>query len=391
MNNSHRLDLIYKVNASINLFCSPILFLILLFQFFLSLAWLVCIFRKLLKRSKTLKSTNIKTKQLWNEMWNNHYSYEIRDLFLIMICLCESAFVIITVAYGVIYFFVILPYRTNTKMRFSEILQYRQDSDHVYDFGKGFFLSLFHFEDRLVRALLFFTPYCLMIFVRILTQFMVHKYSFYSYNMNLKMKFGISLSFAIALYIVGLFRIFMAPFYIITAFAILFEYLVTIKVTRQLRRLLKQRLTDALNNESADICSYYKTVYGNYKNFSVVLLLSLFFQITSISIFCIHSVVVTMLVSPGDWFEFIFYQSNVSNIVYLFNSHPNVIKYNLSVCSIQEAFLTIGLSLQIVPYLFVSLRTLLRAIKRRARGYNVNTMLIQRLIERHNNDYARNH
>ena len=367
-------------NASINLFCSPILSLNLLLVFILSLSWLVCILRQLMNRNKKLKLRMIRNYKEWREMLNNHNSYRIRDMFLIMICLCESAQLPIILAFYII----------SGKLKQYKAFDKSISGHDTYSFERGFYLSLFHFDFRLFRALIVVQIYCLIVFVRILTQFLVHKYSFYKYNLKLITKLGISLSFLLVLFISGLFRKLMIPFYIIIAFALLLEYLVLVKVTRQLRRLLKQRLTDALNNESVDICIYYKIVYGNYKCFSVVLLLSLFFQCAFFFIFCIHSVVVTILAFPNDWFAKILYLPEGRNM-FQFAYHPNVILYNLIVSSIQEILFTIGFCIQTVPYLFVSALNLFRSIKKRIKGSSINTILIQRLIDKHNNDYEQNH
>ena len=193
----------------------------------------------MIKRKRKIKSRNIRNEHKQKEALNNHISYRIRDVFLIMICLCESALFPIILLYGYTSYNVRLQYFIDKrdfvhKLR-SHIFEHLQNSDYVFSFSDGFYLSLFHFDLRLLRVLIIVTFYSLIMFVRILTQFLVRKYSFYKYNLNLKTKLSISLYFLLILFISGLIRMFMVPFYFTIAFATLFEFLLLTKVTRQLR------------------------------------------------------------------------------------------------------------------------------------------------------------
>ena len=378
---SYLLELPHKINVSINTFCFPVFVLSIATLFILSLSWSVSIVRGLMRRHKIFKLSNFRDETERKEMFNNHKSYRTRDIFLIIICLFESSLLPNYLIYASTRKLVVGRNFNSTSLT----------GVHAYGFEQEFYFSLFYPTIRLLRTLLVIEIYSLLIFVRILTQFLVHKYSFYKYNLNLKTTLSISLSFLFVLFICGLTRVLLAPFYFTIAFAILFEYLLLVKVTMKLRRLLKRRLTDAVINESVHICLYYKTVYGNYKCFSIVLLLSLFFLCASYLIFCIHSVVVTILVLPNDWFSLVLYRPEILNMHQQLNSHPNVRIYNLFVCSIQELFLTFGMCLQTASYLFVSLINLFRSIRKRMRGNNINAMLIQKLIEKHNNAYERNY
>ena len=377
-----------RINISVNIFCAPVLTLNISLLTVLSIVWLVCIYKELMRRNKKLKSREIRNTQEENEVLNNHNSYKVRDWFLLIICLCEAVLLPIIIIYGLLSFSAHKHYRNYNYSSLSDIIKPHKITVYVNSFEQTFYLSLFHMGLRISRALVITTLYVPLILVRILTQFLVRKYSFYKYHFNLKPKLGSSLCFLFVLFICGLIRVFLAPFYIIIGFAILFEYLFLVRVTIQLRRLLKQRLTDALNNENVSICVYYKTVNGNYKYFSIVLLLSLFFLCTAHFIFCIHSVVVTILVLPNNWFSFILYRHEILDIDRQMDSHPNVQAYNLFICCVYQIFLTIGLSLQMVPYLFVSLLKIVRSIRKIRRRSSINAMLIHKLIEKHNNEYG---
>ena len=248
---------------------------------------------------------------------------------------------------------------------------------------------------RILRTLTTTSFYTLFLLIRILTQYLVHPYSYYKLPFWYKFKLGISLLIITTLFICGVVRQVVLIHFICIVLVVIYEFICIFIATKKLRLLLTQRLNDAImhENQSTGVIRYYKIANKDYKLFSTVLLIALFFQTIAFSILCIHPIVVTIIAFPNSWIESILYLPQ-KDIAAHFGTHHIAVAYNLIVCSIEEVFVTTGFSLQVIPYFLVSFIRLIRNIKKRVkanRSIPGENSLLTKLIEENQVAYRRNH
>ena len=125
----------------------------------------------------------------------------------------------------------------------------------------------------------------IFLFVNILTQYLVHTYSYYQRVFKLNQKIIISISFLIILFILGLIKPLILLQYTLTSLLIISQFIILCNATSKLQKLLKQRLNDSITheNQSVSVIRYYQLAYREYRLCSVILLTSLFFQMVGFS------------------------------------------------------------------------------------------------------------
>ena len=124
------------------------------------------------------------------------------------------------------------------------------------------------------------------------------------------------------------------------------------------------------------LCSFQNN--REYRLSSVILLISLFFQMVGFSINLIQPVVMEIF--------------DLINLKETFLS--NVYVYDLMISTLEIIFLSIGLSMLIIPYCIVSIRRLIRYLKKihekNTRNLGKNT-IIQQLLQNNYDAYYRSH
>ena len=376
-----------------NLILCPILFTNFIVILFLSISWSVYLFNELLKISleyrNALKSRNFISEHQWLHDIRNLYSKKVKNIFLIAICLSECIIFLSILVYEILYMYArhvkiqnIIPFSSSFKI-----------SSFSVDFG--FYNSMNHTQLRFFKTLTTTSMYVLFLLIRILTQYLVHQYSYYKFPFRFKFKLAISLLIIFSLFICGVVRQLELIHFICIVLVVIYEFICICIATKKLRLLLTQRLNDAITheNQSTGVIRYYKIANKDYKLFSTVLLIALFFQTIAFSIFCIHPIVVTIIAFPDSWIESILYLPQ-KDIAAHFYTHHIVVAYNLIVCTLEEVFCIIGFTLQAIPYLLVSLIRLIRNIKKKVIANRISpelNPLLTELIEENQVAYRRNH
>ena len=366
---------IRNYNIIISITCQPIIITEILCLFILSIAWSIYLFMKILKDKKshkmTMKYQNSKPDYLLKNKVKIFNTNKTKNILLILICLSECAIVLSFILYQV----------------------GKQEIHHP--FHKRFHFHQFLVETRYIGSLknwvirisnvITTTALCaLFLLVRILTQFLIHQYSYYKSSLKLKRKLIFAISLLVIISILGLIRPLILLQYALTVLVIIYEFIFIAILTKRLLRLLKQRLNDARlhENQSYRVVLYYRIAYADYKYSSTALLLALFFQVIAFSINFLHPIVMMLVVYPNMEFNGVR------------RTHIFAQEYDSMVSSLEQIFLTICFILLISPYLIVSLRCIIQYIKKiRSADRQVprRSSRVQRLLDDNYNAYVLYH
>ena len=388
------IQLATKLNSGINTVLGPIFYFNGIVILFLSISWSLYLFNEILKVSlkykKALKSRNFISEHQWLHDIRNLYSKKVRNIFLIAICLSECIIFVSILVYEILYMYA----------RHVKIIKINplNSSDKVFGSFRvafGFYYSMNHTQLRIFKTLITTSFYTLFLLIRILTQYLVHQYSYYKFPFWFKFKLAISLLIITTLFICGVVRQLVLNHFICVVLVVIYEFICICIATKKLRLLLTQRLNDAImhENQSTGVIRYYKIANKDYKLFSTVLLIALFLQTIAFSILCIHPIVVTIIAFPNSWIESILYLPQ-KDIAAHFSTHHIAVAYNLIVCSIEEVLITTGYSLQVIPYFLISFIRLIRNLKKRVianRNIPGENSLLTQLIKENQVAYRRNH
>ena len=333
-----------------------------------SISWAFYFVRKLWKDYRkekiTFKMRDNQPEYLWINAMENFKSNRIKNIFLLAICLSETVYTL-----SILLFLAFDRLTGSILSGFGKDMEMWTNNPSVsfpgyYELiGTTFLRTTWSFIIIPLSALAFF--------IRILTQYMVHQYSYYKPHLNIKFQVYISLTPLLVLFIL------MTVFKLITVCSIcivlllVHEYILLIIASRKLCLLLRQHLYDAIRheNQSKLVILYYQIAYKEYKYCSIIILIALFAQFTGASLYLLNQIVIHFV-------EYTSYWSLLTPIT----------------CSLlQLMFISIGTSIQIILYLIVSIRRLVRYIYKRI---NVNKQIssmssLKRLIAEHNTAYIR--
>ena len=351
--------------------------------FILSIFWSIYLIIQIIKDNKK-KKIELKTQKpeymLENHM-KNFSSNRTKKILLIAICMSECALVLSIYLYQIGKFDMIgnaHPYQS-PQSSFIHLNEF-----HVY---ARYTNSLSHGVIRVSNVISTSSIYATFLFVRILTQFLIHQYSYYKSSLKLKRKLIFAISLLVTLSILGLIRPLILLQYALTVLVIIYEFIFIAILTKRLLRLLKQRLNDARlhENQSYRVVLYYRIAYADYKYSSTALLLALFFQVIAFSINFLHPIVMTLVVYPSMEFNGVFTIPRTS--MYVIPQFAQ--EYDMIISSLEAIFLTTGYSLLIAPYLLVSLRRFFRYIKRRSgcSDVSVKNSKFQKLLKNNHDAY----
>ena len=308
------------------------------------------------------------SKEVWENSMNNFKSNRIKNTFLLFICLNEVG-TMISINCSIAYFVPQIISRTGSV----------QDTLNAFKFTYGFTNGIhifIHLEEnnvfRVFNAISIISTYCATLSIRVLTQYMVDKYSFYKPHISLRTELTMPLLILLPLFIMGTVSLLIKIFYIILLFA-----------SKKLCLLLKQRLTDATlhENQPEYVKLYYRLAYREYKCSSRIFLFAYMLEILGLFLYCIQPVVMATI---GIDFKYQNANKIYKNVIY---------NYDLIVNSIELVLLTLAASIQIILYSIVSLRRLARNIYNRIRkntNISASYPLIRKMIGRNQSAYMMN-
>ena len=361
-----QLSFVSEFTAIITTVCYPALFLNLFVLFLLSTLWSVYLLRKLIVDFYSHKKKNslrrFTQKYIWQNNLKNSKSNQIKNILLLVICITECILTFsllyyvslrIAIDYGRIH-------------RISLRIQYKISPS--YDIYETLINSN---RFRICNAAYTISVSSVTLFVRILTQYMVEQYSYYKSHMNLKLEIIIPISCLVAMLIMGIIPQLIMLYNICIVLFIIREYILLFIESKKLRLLLKQRLEDAIHheNQSKDVILYYKIAQKEYKYCSIILLISFFLHNFGLSLYCLEPILMTIVAYPNTWFSSIDYKYNQE----YFDFIKTVLTYDEFVIISEIILITLGTSLQIIPYLIVSIRRTLRVFWKRFRPQRENT------------------
>ena len=370
----------FKFNSVINYIFGPVLYLNFLLILSFSCAWALYLIMKILKDLKEKKLTSKQhgslPEYIWREKMANFETNRIKNLFLLVICLSECG-VSSSVGWTIV--------NTIGTLHVS-------NSNYTRNFGfcSGYlvYISLeFDTVFRISNAITTISVYSVSSLLRILTEYMVYHYSFYKIRRNLKLDIKIFLTCFLALLTMGCLSLSQKLYHICIVLALFYEFIFLVAGSKRLSKLLKQRFLDALyhENQPTYIKRYYALANREYKFFSTIFLTAFLLQNVGVSLWCIQPVIMA-----------IFYENSYLNEAK--NKSYGIIYgmwvYDLIIYSILLILLTLGTSLQIITYLAVSLRYILRNICRRIRQSRTDSLYHARmrpLIEGNQSAYMMNH
>ena len=383
-------EVIITTNAVINDICSVLIFSECLTLLILSMSWSVYLCRKVIKEYRKYKSVlqleNIISEHQFRNMVKNFFSNQVKNMFLISICVCEFLFVSSFVI-NQLGRLVVLHGRNVTKEINTNPYRHIQ---YGYTLNHRFYYPRSYLYFRFSTLLTSISIYTMFISVRILTQYLTHQYSFYKSELRMKRRIALPLISALILVTLGLIPPLLFLHFILIVPAIVYEFLLCIIATKKLSRSLKQRLFDAKNHEaqSYDVIRYYTIANKEYKLCSTVLLTFLLLHVIALSILYIHPLVMTCVILKSECFSIFLHGSD--NKWKTSPTNPYAYSYNDTICSLSEIMITIGFSLQIIPYFLVSIRRMKRYIANKLNSdkhTSRKSSLTEKLIRNNNEAY----
>ena len=313
----------------------------------LTLLWSVCIIHQLNKEHKNykivLKSQSSLPAYICQNKLRNYLTKITIQQFLLAICLNECVYVLtILISDDADRYISLSDNSTLIVKSFVDFIEIQ------YRFRTGFvfYHSLNNISLRAVNTLITILLYSLFSLIRILIQFLVHRYSYYQYEFKLKLKLYTLLWFIIVLSFLGLFRPLVLLHYLVIVLAVIYEFIKMLVGNRKLGSLLKQRLDDAIKHEnhSKSVVLCYQTVYREHKHFSTILLIAFSFQTISFTIY--------FIAYPDTLYTLFIYGLKEDMHINL-KSHPVGLVLNSLVCTVEQALFIITTSLQILPSIMV--------------------------------------
>ena len=343
----------------------------------MSIFWSIYLIIQMMKDQKKYKlklnTQYCRTNWCRDNVMKNNKSNKIKNAFLIVVCLSECIFCMST------YFYesgklsektVEQPHQLNIILSFN----------HEFLTTRRYTESLRNPVIMISNTITAISVCSIFLFVNLLTQYLVHTYSYYQREFRLKRKIITSISFLSFLFILGLIKPIILLQYILIVLWIISQFIILCSATNKLQKLLKQRLKDSITheNQSVSVIRYYQFVYREYKYCSIILLISLFLQMVGLSINFIQPVI-----------------KEIIDIIHLIEMFPSyVFIYDLMISTLEQVFMSIGLSVLIIPYFIVSIRRLVRFLRKTYKESTSNlgkNTRIQQLLQNNYDAYYRSH
>ena len=382
-------DWIYQINAYNDTLCSPFLILNGLIGFFLSFIWSAYIiiqlirdhqYVKKLKKCKILRSAAEFHKQ--KICLKSLKNMRIKWLLFLAICLSELGLCFMLAMYSAAI------YRMFDKYFHDDFFK-RAHKNFLAHFDTGLWVmyALKSFGVRIFGLLVAFSIYTNITLVRILTEFMCSVYDYFTINPYVFPKLLFSFATVSVIILVGLFRQLMIFGQLAFCVALFHQLILFFIAMRRLKKLLFKRLFDSRTHESGNPSQirFFKKRYFDFKIASPIILVALFFYILSFSLMFIHPIIMMISHRPDKWLNVVLYGQEWK-ITYTGPENT----YSCLISAIIQSFLTLGSTLQMLPYLLISLRLLCSNIKNKFKNqqeFHNNRKWIKAAIKRNYQHY----
>ena len=363
--------------------CIPIILLGQSCIFTLSLIWSFYIIyqmmrdKQIFKRTKKLK--NIMRESEFTKIVDNTNIRRVKNLFFLVICLCECGIPIS----------ILLDFVFNIDRGHDQKLEWPHSLPY-YSFRNSFYHSLFFISRRITVIILFMFFYSIIAYARLLSEFLCCKYDYYETKPYLCIRILLSFCIALVLMLIGLFRQLFLFSFIGILLAQMYQFIQLCFAVRKLKRSLYKRLFDAqyLECQPLYVVNYFRRAHWNFKYASAILLIALFLQMLGYSILYIHSIITMFVYFPHTWLNTILYGTDETFHSSIFTEISEAFTTDLV-----YIIITLGTILQVLPYLFVSIRLLCRNIGNKFGKIEnkYDYFQIKAMITRNNDAYLRNH
>ena len=371
--------LMKNVNEKTNAICAYVLNFDTACLVVMSISWSIYLIIQMIKDRKKYKlkinTQYCRTDWCRDNKMKNYKSNVIKNILLVVVCLSECILCLSSYSYESGR----LGHRTHEQSyphQFNKILDQKSEFLTTKMYTKSLRNPLIMISNMITAI----SVCSIFLSVNLLTQYLVHTYSYYQREFKLKRRIVISISFLSFQIILGLIKPTILLQYILIFFLIIYQFITLCIATNKLQKLLKQRLKDSITheNQSVSVIRYYQLVYREYRYGSIILLTSLFLQMVGFSIHFIQPVV-----------------SEITEVIHLKEMLPLYVHtYDLMISALEEVFLSIGLSMLIISYFIVSIRRLVRYLRKTYKESTTNlgrNSRIQRLLQNNYDAYYRAH
>ncbi|KAI6649437.1 hypothetical protein LOD99_11802 [Oopsacas minuta] len=376
------------INRGVNAACGPVVVITTFFLLILSFCWSLYFLTGVIKgfRKKEVYINRDMKEEVIKSILQNQKNNQIKIFILFAICASECTFIVSLLVFSCTHY-----------LRDNEVINPKNlFSSPFHKISLTYSDSLYSTWSRFQSTVCFNFFLCLLLLIRILTQYMANCYSFFHSNYSLKFQFIQSVVMLIALTLIGTFQITIFLYRILYNIYIIYQFILFLRASTNLRKVLYKRFFDAKvhENQSLHVIAYYKRAHKEYKITSVLLALALLGHITSVCIVSLNQLIVALLYQPGKFADVIF--GHGLNIT-LKNLPISLKAYNQLISSLSEISFTLGMCMLVSPYIFVTLNYIVFFTKRRIRStkyrftYFSDPDKVKALISKHNYTYTINH
>ncbi|KAI6649356.1 Protein MCM10-like [Oopsacas minuta] len=281
------------INRGVNAVCGPVVAITAFLLLILSFCWSLYLLTGVIKgfRKKERYINRDMKEEVIESILKNKKNNRIKNFILFAICVSECTFIVSLLAFS----------STHYLRDKDDIIPKKLFSSSFHKISFTFSDSLYSTWARFQSTVCFNFFLFLILLIRILTQYMANCYSFFHSNYSLKFQFIRSVVMLIALTFIGTFQITIFLYRILYNIQIIYEFILFLRASTNLRKVLYKRFFDAKvhENQSPHVIAYYKRAHTEYRITSVLLALALLGHIASMCILSLHQLIVTVLYQPG--------------------------------------------------------------------------------------------
>ena len=348
----------------------------------LSIIWCVILVAQVYSQSKIFKyqsrSRCVMDRNKWNRLERNYKLKRSTNFLLILLCIIEIS-VSVTVISGWGYSISISTINTYLHM---QVLQPFINN----------FQNLISIECRLLIGFSISALISMLDIITMITMCFIECYAFYPSKCKRPVCYGFTRLGVKILVIMLLSSVVQLLIFqrVVGVFLFIYEYIRLIRLSYKLCRLLHQRYFDARfhENHHASVVMYYKQIHFEFKIGATVVLTSLFFHLIAFIIEELYPIVLTVLTNP-KWFNRVY--SIPVAIDYFVTWHNWVLlSVDQIIVMISGGAMGLGFLIITAPYLCVTCFYFMKKTKKamKNRNYSFRSDLIEKLINKHNRDYA---
>ena len=351
-NNNTFEEIASVVNREINSVCGPLVFLTVFLLTILSFCWCLYFLHYIIKgkKGKQFYINKSMREEVIQNILNNLRIHRIKRYVLFAICFFECTFVFS------ILFVLLANYLGRKHGTFDRPTTYHKlsflfaiSTQTIWSrFGTTLGLNLF---------------LVLLMLIRILTQFIANCYNFFKTKYSILFHSIKCIGILLLLTLLGTVSISSCLFSFLYVTFLFCEFIIFLRASGKLRRLLYKRYFDAKFHEyqNTRVVAYYKGAYKEYRITSFLLSLSLAFHILSVSLLSVHPIVIGILSQPEKILHILIGEDLRTH----YNTLPIYLRiYDRVVSSLIEISFTLGMCLLVSPYIFVSVNYVVFYVRR---------------------------